>query len=217
MSVKGRLLGALGPLVLREARVVAVESLSASLRRVRVAGESLRGAPWRPGDKVQVVIGADVRTYTPTAWAGDTTSFLVFAHGAGPGAAFGRAVSVGDRVRFVGPQRSVRVDGPVVLFGDETAFGLAEALDARGVFEVSDRDAAAAFAAFRPSVMIPVDGDRHYDAVAEALVAASGGATVVLAGRARSIQEVRRRLAARGRAAPKHVKAYWADGKAGLD
>lgn len=213
MSLKGRVFGALGAWVLTEGRVTAVTPLSARLRRVAIGG--LPDAPFVPGDRVQLVVGSDTRTYTPTRWSGGATELLVFSHGDGPGAAWGRAVAPGDRVRFAGPQRSIRVDGPVVVFGDETAFGLAEALGAFGVFEVSDRDAAAAFLTDHPGVAIPVDGDRHYDAVVDAL--AARGIPVVFAGRSRSIQEVRRRWLAAGRAAPAGIKPYWADGRTGLD
>ncbi len=222
MSAKGRLLGALGPLLLTEARVVSATALAPTLRRVVVRGEGLRRADWHPGDKIQVVLpGHVVRTYTPCRWdrATGETELLLYAHGGAPGATWGRTLAVGATVRFFGPRTSLRVPpGPAVVFGDETAFGLVRALDARAVLEVSDPAAAAAFGGLRPGArLFPVDGDRHFDALADALVEAAAGATVVLAGRARSIQAVRTRLMARGLAAPRHTRAYWADGRAGLD
>lgn len=220
MSAKGRILGALGSLVLKDARVTSVERLAPRLRRVRLAGEALRGVAWTPGDKVQVLLpNRDVRTYTPCGWDADAggTSLLVFVHGDGPGARWGGKVAVGDTVRFIGPQPSLRPpSGPATVFGDETAFGLVEALGGRGVLEVSDLDAGRAFTNLHPgTAVIPADGERHLDRIADTLVSAGG--TLVLAGRARSIQGIRARLQARGIAAPTHVKAYWADGKVGLD
>ncbi|MES2642219.1 MAG: siderophore-interacting protein [Myxococcota bacterium] len=226
MSVKGRLLGALGAFVLTEARVTAAVSLSPRLRRITLQGDGLKGVAWHPGDKVQVLLPSqDTRTYTPCAWDGarGVTSLLVFSHGQGPGSLWGAGLKPGDLVRFVGPQRSITVPrGPVVLFGDETTFALAEALDATAVFEVSDLEAAAAFVRTRTrTVTIPSNGTAHLDAVAGALadafVGAGAGATIALAGRAKSIQAVRAGLSARGIAAPRHVKAYWADGRVGLD
>ena len=222
MSSKGRLLGVLGALVLTEARVLSVTVLAPALRRVVVGGDGLRRANWHPGDKLQVVLpGHVLRTYTPCRWdrvAGET-ELVLYAHGASPGAAWGRTVAVGDTVRLFGPRTSLRVPpGPTAVFGDETAFGLVLALDARAVLEVSDPAAAAAFGVIRPEArLFPVDGDRHFDALADALLQAAAGATVVLAGRARSISAVRARLLARGLAAPRLVRAYWADGRVGLD
>jgi NADPH-dependent ferric siderophore reductase len=217
MSAKGRVLGALGRLVLREARVAQVIDLASRLRRVVVTGDDLRGVVWIPGDKAQLVLpDRSVRTYTPCSWdaGAGSTSFLVFVHGDAPGAAWGRTVRAGDPVRFLGPQRSLRAEGPCVVVGDETAFGLAEALDAFGVFEVSDHDAAAAFVREGRGVAVP-RGD--LSAVADQVAAVAAGRALVLAGRASSIQGLRPLLAARGVPWPKQVKAYWADGKRGLD
>ena len=68
-SPKGLLLSAVGRLVLRHARVTAVEDLGGHLRRIALASDELRGASWTAGDKVQVLLPSkDVRTYTPLAW-----------------------------------------------------------------------------------------------------------------------------------------------------
>lgn len=222
MSAKGRILGALGPVLLTEARVLSVEAIVPSLRRIVLGGEALRRARWHPGDKVQVVLaGHLVRTYTPSRWDAmrGETELLHYAHGKGPGAEWGRSVRPGDAVRLFGPRGSLRSDGgPVALFGDETTLGLAVALAARAILEVSEPAVGAAAAALLPGTStFAVDGDRHFDALVDALIEAGNGATLMLAGRARSIAEVRRRLTARGVPAPRLVRPYWADGKVGLD
>ncbi len=83
----------------------------------------------------------DTRTYTPCGWdpTRGATSLRVVDHGGGPGAGWTRAVRPGDAVRFVGPQRSLRAPvGAAVVYGDETSFGLVEALGGVGVLEVRD-------------------------------------------------------------------------------
>lgn len=220
MSAKGRILGALGGLVLKEGRVTQVDAPHPALRRVEISGEALRGVAWSPGDKVQVVLPSlDVRTYTPCRWDAATgaTTLLIYCHGDAPGARWARELAAGDGVRLLGPSRSLRPPpGPTIVFGDETAFGLVLALGARGVLEVSDLGAAEAFRAMHlDGLLLPKAGERHLEAAAEALCAFEG--TVVLAGRARSIQVVRGLLQQRGARAPQHVRAYWADGRVGLD
>ncbi len=119
--------------------------------RFEAAGTSLRGAPWRPGDKVQVFLpGVGMRTYTPLQWSADgATSFLAYAHGDGPGSIWAKTVRVSDEVSFFGPRRSIEVSGveaPLVCFGDETSVALALALSrarptrkVTAVLEVNDR------------------------------------------------------------------------------
>jgi NADPH-dependent ferric siderophore reductase len=232
-SGKGLLLDSIGRFFLTEATVTSVEPLGERFLSVALSGTALRGADWTPGDKIQVLLpGRDVRTFTPVRWdAGGTTELLLYLHGgATPATRWARAVAAGDAVRFIGPQRSVRVpDGrPVVLYGDETSFGVACALagsrpaGALGcVFEVSSRadvgpvlerlgfDAAATERA----------GSAHLGTIADRLrseLAARPGAALVMTGCASSIQAVRALLRAGG-PRPEATKAYWAPGKAGLD
>jgi NADPH-dependent ferric siderophore reductase len=123
-----------GRFLFREARVSRVTEPSADFRRLLLEGPALRDVSWTPGDKVQVFLSEHgMRTYTPLRWnaVSGVTELLVFLHGSTPGAAWGRSVQIGDRVRLFGPRRSI--DGQalpeaLVLFGDETSLGVASAL-----------------------------------------------------------------------------------------
>lgn len=118
----------------------------------------------------------------------------------------------------------------MVLFGDETSFGLAVALrdgpladGAIHVFEVSD------VAAARPvldvvglgqaTLIERITDDVHLgDAEAELLRFAATDARFVLTGKASSIQRVSRALKAADVISSRvKAKAYWAPGKVGLD
>ncbi len=119
----------------------------------------------------------------------------------------------------------------MVLFGDETSFGLAAAIregpqgaDAIHVFEASDvsetRQVAEAIGLGQATLIERSADDAHL-AAAEAEVlrfAASGGAHFVLTGKASSIQRASRALKAVGVVSSRvKTKAYWTPGKIGLD
>lgn len=218
-SPKGRILRMLGGVVLREGEVVAVDAPAPRFRRLR-----LRVAPaaWEPGDKVQCLLPTDdVRTYTPIGW-GAETELLAFLHGATPAAAWARAARPGDRLRFVGPQRSLSLpEGAVGLVGDETSLAIAAAwsrarpggvrvaLAAQDPVEV--REVAAALGLAGVEVVARAAPD-----VGERLAAAVAGApTVGITGEARLVVAARAALRALGVEA--RVKTYWAPGKVGLD
>ncbi|MBR0816892.1 siderophore-interacting protein [Bradyrhizobium liaoningense] len=223
--------------LMHPARVTAIEALSPRFRLIELEGEALKDAAWTAGQKIQVAMGAGLsaRTYTPMSW--DTghgrTRLLAFAHGDGPGSCWVRGLRADDSCHFFGPRRSLDLAGleaPVVLFGDETSFGLAAALrnnlragGALHMFEVAD-------AAESQQVLNAVNlgqarlitrsaSEEHLTAVeAEMLRLAANGAQFVLTGNASSIQRVSRALKAAG-VAPSRIKAkaYWAPGKTGLD
>ena len=138
--------------LMRPARVAAVETLSPHFRLVDLEGEALRNVAWTAGQKIQVAMGSGLsaRTYTPMSWDADSgrTRMLTFAQAMVPvadgQAACAKATPASSSVRAA---RSIypALQSPVVLFGDETSFGLAAALrdspQAAGaihVFEVSD-------------------------------------------------------------------------------
>jgi NADPH-dependent ferric siderophore reductase len=135
-----------------------------------------------------------------------------------------------------GPRGSLALnalEGPVVLFGDETSFGVAKSLlDLRGpadgvgfVFESTDRDEAVQvlgeLGLGAASVVEREPNHAHAPRLESQLRAAlevRPNATLVLTGHAQTIQVLRARLKAKP--APirgQKVKAYWADGKRGLD
>ena len=140
--------------LMRPARVAAVETLSPHFRLVDLEGEALRNVAWTAGQKLQVAMGSGLsaRTYTPMSWDADSgrTRMLTFAQATVPAAdgpaACAKATPASSSVRaarsiYPAPIRQ----SPVVLFGDETSFGLAAALrecpqgdGAIHVFEASD-------------------------------------------------------------------------------
>ena len=223
--------------LMRTARVAAVAPLSPRFRLVDLEGEALGNVVWTVGQKLQVLIGSGLsaRTYTPMSWDAERgrTRLLTFAHGGSPGSLWAAGLREGDTCRFFGPRRSLDLSGlksPVVLFGDETSFGLAAALHdspradgAIHVFEVSDvvesRTVLQAIGLGGATLIERAAGDAHLAAAeAEMLRLAASGAHFVLTGKASSIQRVGRALKAAGVASSRlKTKAYWAPGKTGLD
>ncbi len=189
------------------------------------------------GQKIQVAMGSGLsaRTYTPMWWDAGSgrTRMLTFAHGDGPGSRWARELNEGDICQFLGPRHSLDQSGlesPVVLFGDETSFGLAAALrecpQAAGaiyIFEVSNAAESLpildAIGLHQATLIERIADDAHLAAAEdEILRLAAGGAHFVLTGKASSIQRINRALKAAGVASLRvKTKAYWAQGKTGLD
>ncbi|HWO12230.1 MAG TPA: siderophore-interacting protein [Polyangiaceae bacterium] len=235
----GRVEGAVAKLFTKPAGVQAVVDVADGFRLVTLAGAALRQVAWSPGQKVQVLLGGWVqRTYTPLAWDPDAgvTQLLAYAHGTGPGAAWARALRVGGACHLFGPRRSLELSSlgrPALLFGDETSFGLAHALrftphaarDVHIVLEVGSSLAArAALAAIGVADAHLVERrarDAHLAEVQELASelcrthAIDAGA---LSGKATSIARLGKHLRQLG--VPRSrllIKAYWAEGKTGLD
>ena len=233
----GRVMRTLLRWLMRPARVAAVETLSPHFRLVDLEGEALRNVAWTVGQKVQVSMGSGLsaRTYTPMSWDADSgrTRMLTFAHGDGPGSRWASGLREGDTCQFFGPRRSLDLSGlksPVMLFGDETSFGLAAALrdcsqadGATHVFEASDvaesRPVLEAIGLGEATLIERTADDAHLAAAeAEVLRLAASGAHFVLTGKASSIQRISRALKAVGVVSSRvKTKAYWAQGKVGLD
>lgn len=226
-------------LVFPELVVEEVRDVSPHFRRIRVSSAGLRSASVSPGDKLQIMIlESGPRTYSPFAHdpGAGTVDVLAYVHGDTPSSAWIRSLTGGERCRALGPRGSLALTsfrGPVVLFGDETSFGVAAALSlARGVtdglsfvFECSQPDEARAVLAELGLASFEVMGRQPalahagaVDAGIRAALARHSGALLVLTGHAQMIQAVR---AALKKDPPKYagqkVKAYWADGKRGLD
>lgn len=224
----------------RPAEVVRVDTLSEGFRLITLAGADLRAVAWEPGWAIRIDVGGGAnRSYTPISWdavAGEAR-ILAFVHGEGPGAAWASGVRAGDACRFLGPRRSLDLgaldeDLPF-LFGDETSFGLAQAMSLRQgmsgatvfLFEVSSADAAVqawqSFGTQRAIFVQRAEADAHLKEVeARTLQILDEWAPTpfVLTGKATSIQHLGRSLANRGVASSQvRTKAYWAPGKTGLD
>lgn len=223
---------------MRPARVTAVETLSPHFRLVDLEGDALKDVAWAVGEKVQMAMGSGLtaRTYTPMSWDADrgATRILTFSHGEGPGSRWASGLRAGDTCQFFGPRRSLDLSGlektPVVLFGDETSFGLGAALrdsplgaGATYVFEASDlaesRSVLESIGLGDATVIERTTGDAHLaEAETELARLAAGGAQFILTGKASSIQQMSRALKAAGVGSERvKAKAYWAPGKTGLD
>lgn len=233
MTSAKAMLGAIaGRFLFRVARVDAVQPLG-RFRRLELSGASLREVAWRPGDKVQVFLpDIGMRTYTPLSWeTRGATTFLAYVHGDTPGATWAKQVKAGDEVSFFGPRRSIEVsdvEAPLAVFGDETSVALALALSAArptrkvtAVLEVNERaEVRAALDACGSLLDVHLveraSSNGHLTVVTEHLrVALGAGAFGVFTGRAASIQAVKQSL--RGLEYASKTKAYWAEGKRGLD
>jgi NADPH-dependent ferric siderophore reductase len=233
----GRLSQALMRMLMKRATIVATETLADRFRLITLEGPALEGVAWVAGQKVQIAMGSAfvTRTYTPIEWNSATgrACILGYAHGSGPGSAWVAGVEPGDECDLFGPRGSLDardLSGPLAVFGDETAIGLAHALayqdPARPIachFELEDVDGGSELIAQLgldgAALFARRAGDSHLaemEATFPALAAA--GASFVLAGKAGTIQRLRQSL--KRHAVPaSHIatKAYWAPGKVGLD
>lgn len=226
-SLKKLFVDAVGALICDSLRVERTQQLGRCFHRLTLSGA--RELRWTPGDKLQVMLDDGPRTYTPFAHDLEhgTIDLLVFAHGDSPGARWGKTARVGDPVRVFGPRASLALpsfDAPIRLFGDETSFALAVALRALGresqlLFEVTDvGEANEVLAALGLDATVH-ERDGATQAQRDEWFAASTSETsLLLTGKAQSIQAVRQLLRARNVPhAKQKSKAYWAPGKRGLD
>lgn len=241
----GRLSKVLLRLLMRHATVVAVDRPADRFRLITLEGPALRGVDWLPGQKIQIAMGSAfvARTYTPIDWdaVAGCTRILGYDHGEGPGSAWVRGVAPGDECDLFGPRRSLDVSavaGPFAVLGDETAIGLAHALRCQSFsvacrFEVGDVVAGRGVTAYLGLDDAMLFGraenethlndahpnDTHLGEMEAKLPAlAASGATFVLAGKASTIQRLRRSL--KRLAVPEArivAKVYWAPGRTGLD
>lgn len=238
-SLKSLLQDKLSQLLFRTLTVESVRERSPHFRQLQLSGDWLRSTQCSAGDKLQIMIAdAGPRTYTPFAHdaAQGRLSLLAYVHGDTPGAAWMARAQVGQALRVFGPRGSLPLGaghGPVVFAGDETSFGAAVALhEARAardplvfVFECTDVVESElvlseyGIVAFRLVARQP--SGAHHGALAAAIRGALGenaGSQLVLTGHAQTIQGVRAKLKQEHVAyAGQKVKAYWADGKQGLD
>lgn len=222
---------------LKPARVAGIEQIAPNFRLIALESPAFRDHAWVPGQKIQIAMGSAFtnRTYTPIEWdrAEGRTRVLAYAHGAGPGSAWVRALKTGDTCDVFGPRASL--DAPpasahAALFGDETSLGLAYALQrrhARGTFdallEVSDLAGVARVVdrlGMEGVTLTATQADGAHLAAIETTLhgAALRDAHLVLTGKAQSIKPLRHALKASGVPASRiETKAYWAVGKSGLD
>lgn len=218
-------------LFFHEAEVQANDMLAPGLHRITLQGPQLRERLWSPGDKLQLKLGRGMltRTYTPMSWDSEAgrTSFVAHTLAPGPGSDWVRQAAPGQPLAVFGPRASLALaeldPAQSLLVGDETALSLAAAWRPAAVLLEATVPTAVNMAA--QALQLPVQvigrapGDDHWPDLAAAARAAIGPAThVVLAGRAATVQHLLRQLKLRGIAGSRiSTKAYWANGKTGLD
>jgi NADPH-dependent ferric siderophore reductase len=216
--------------------VAKVAVLAEGFHLLELEGEALSKGG-QPGDKLQIHTSglATMRTYTPFAWdvPRGRMQICAFTHGDGSGARWVRALRDGDPCSFFGPRGSLafakmKASGPIVLFGDETSLGVGASLRAlRGkaaqlVFEATSAPAVSAVVdrleLADTAVLARTSDDAHLREVAARIVeAATKDATIVLTGNAKSIIAIRQHLREAKVDAAIKSKAYWAEGRTGLD
>lgn len=218
-------------LFFRNAQVTDNRPLVPGLHLIRLAGPALRDVQLKPGDKLQVKIGSGLvmRTYTPVRWnpASGQTDLLAHALATGPGSEWVRRAAPGQQVSVFGPRRSLDLNrfdpSRSVLVGDETSIGLAAAWRPyRALFEVGQPGAVQALLGamgLPATTLARQSGDAPPEPLTLALLSlAAPDSQFVLTGRARTVQHLLRALKQHGVPSRRILtKAYWADGKAGLD
>lgn len=232
MTLKETLSGLIKPF-LRSTRVAGARFVAERFRLIELAGGDLTGLRASPGDKLQVLVQGEFRTYSPFAVdaSAASMSLLAFTHDQGPGARWARAVEAGAPLHVFGPRGSLplgSVGDGAVFVGDETSLGVARSLTETArpeaiVLEVEDvvdaRAAADAIGLEGVHFIERSSADAHVEAlVMEVIARARADRALVLSGRAQTIQAVRAALKREGvHFAAQHNKAYWAPGKRGLD
>lgn len=233
MSAIKQALGGLLKPILREARIEHATDVAERFRLLELSSKSLVGPRCAPGDKLQVMIDGEFRTYTPFGFdaAAGRLSLLAFMHGDGPGARWARSARAGDPVFVFGPRGSVPLrdlPSPTLLVGDETSVAVARAmqeLERPGavVLEVDDeratRAAAEAIGLRDVSIVARAASDAHVDTLWSAVKAVTQSRpALVLTGKAQTIVALRGLARRDGIEYVKQKnKAYWAPGKRGLD
>jgi ferric-chelate reductase (NADPH) len=229
---------AISRLLMRPARVTETVTLSATFRLIDLDSEALKDCAWSPGDKIELEFdgGLTARSYTPIVVdrAAGRTRLLANSRGTGPGSEWVRGVALGDECHILGPRNSLDLSTltpPAVVFGDETSFGLAaalqrSALNPRGlhaIFEVnalSESLMVLDTMGIMASAVIERRPDQsHLAEVTETILRVMDDRTTfVLTGRSASIRHVARALKGRDVTARRlKMKAYWTPERAGLD
>ena len=227
MGIAGRLIDMAEAALFTEAEVAAVDGVGDDFVRVDLVAPGFRSATWAAGAKVQIRPPGDgrgLRTYTPTSWdvVEGRTGLLAFLHGDGPASVWFRRVKVGDRVKVMGPRRSIEPPGAgeqVLFVGDATSVALAHALATTGaaltcLFEA---ERPAALDGLQPGAEVCEPG-----ALLDRLRTVGSGMArpfrLVVTGNAATVHAVRREIRTWS-APPAKVtgKAYWAAGRTGLD
>lgn len=222
---------------LTQTKVSKLERLAEDFILIEMTGTKLKEAKCIPGCKVQVDVGnLTYRTYTPIHVDKDEgkLSFLCYNRKEGPASTWIHSLKVGDPCEVFGPRESLdfsNLEGDAILFGDETSFGIAKVLQ-NNVKKKSYTFLELNSAEVGKEVLghLGLTGLRmmkrslegsHLQTMAKEmfdLISEIPDAKIFLTGRASSIQQVRSYLKNSGISTNRlKVRAYWADGKKGLD
>jgi NADPH-dependent ferric siderophore reductase len=229
---------AIARLLTRPARVTDTVTPSAKFRLIDLDSEGLKDCVWSPGDKIQLEFdgGLTARSYTPIMMdrAAGRTRILAYHHGTGPGSEWVRDAALDDGCQILGPRNSLDLSGltpPTVVFGDETSFGLAAALqrnvlNPRGLHAVFEVNALSESLMVLDTMGIVASAvierrpdQSHLAEVTETILRVIDDCTTfVLTGRSASIRHVARALKGRDVTARRlKMRAYWTPERAGLD
>jgi NADPH-dependent ferric siderophore reductase len=225
MSVKGRLVR-LFSRFLEQGEVIASRELSPQFRLLQLQ-TSAPETRWQAGDKVQLLLPSDdVRTYTPTSWSSDRkATLLVYVQGDTPASRWAQALALGQKLHFAGPQRSLTMpDGAITLVGDETSIAVAASYvkakpgQVRCIFELEARMAVDAVLSELGLDDVLIVRRKPTTPRGMAVVEALSGITgfVGITGGAELIKSARGVLRAQG-VKDITTKAYWVQGRTGLD
>jgi ferric-chelate reductase (NADPH) len=221
--------------MLDNADVTGCTNLSPDFVRLELSAEAFRKATWVPGAKLQLRLrrgSMSLRTYTPISWdaARGVTELIAYTHGTGPAAIWFERVTEGQTCEVFGPRRSIdlrEATGPVLFIGDESSVGLACALrtvtdDVAHVFEARDPAGLTDVLAqlrITDRVAVPTKSTDRVDLLRQARHnAMQAPYTLIVTGDAATVHAVRRD--SRGWERKPHQvsgKAYWAEGRTGLD
>lgn len=222
---------------LTQTKISKIERLTNGFVLIEMTGRKLKESKWIPGGKVQVDVGNfTYRTFTPISVdkVEGKLSFICYQQNHGPASHWINALKVGDPCEVFGPRDSLdfsTLEGDAILFGDETSFGISKVLlnkvekkshlfleltSAEVGKEALDRLGVTGQRIIERSL----DGS-HLQQLSQEIVdrlSQIPDAKIFLTGRASSIQQVRTYLKNSGIPTNKlKVRAYWADGKVGLD
>ncbi len=219
--------------------VTHTEYYAADLKLVRFEGD-IHQADFVAGNVVEFrVTDTGYRHYTPSSYdaLNHVCEVIFYLHGQGPGSAWASSLKPGDRTKLMGPGGKMSYQAAFrrhFVFGDETSLGLMICMeraarehghDFRALAELGDTrqewPAVLGSAAIQVATCSPEDpaGPAIRLFITGALVPddETDDTCFYLTGRARSIQQFRKMLVARG-VANRQIKTYpyWAEGKKGL-
>jgi ferric-chelate reductase (NADPH) len=236
-DVKSAILSVIGSKVLSKAKVVLNETVSEHFHFIDLESESLVSCVFMSGRKIQIDTGDWVlRTYTPISIDSKrgVVRVLAFLPGKGPGSAWAQSVKVGTSTHFKGPDgsKSLHPDSTSLsVFGDETTFGLAIGLDQTSGRQNSSHFAFEVSKIKESETVLQTLGLKNYSLHEKSSsfnleflklhtqsVSDPNHHQWVIAGKAQTIQTIRSHLKSLNAPMSQLItKAYWAEGKKGLD